>query len=90
MEVYMLSVVFTGPAVVNGERVTRKLLVDLASDAGMYIQNAVSRSTDYVVASSPDFKGRQGKKLKEAYNLGIPVISPVDFMKIVTDSNDWR
>lgn len=85
-----MNVVFTGPAVINGERIARDLLDDLAAESGMYVQSMVTYQTDYVVASSEDFKGRKGRKLRKVDELnakgyGIQVISPEVFMSMVSN-----
>lgn len=75
--------VFTGPAKVDGVRIHRDLLIDLAYEAGHYVEGVVEPYTDYVVASSPDFMNRKGSKLRRADKLGITVISPEQFMEMM-------
>lgn len=90
-----MNICFTGPAVVNGERIARELLMDLAGEAGMYVQKAVNAATAYVVASSEDFKGRKGTKLRKVDELNskgcwIKVISPEQFMNMVSNSRQKK
>lgn len=80
----MSYIVFTGPAKVDGTRITRNYLIEIAEENGYTVQNAVTFRTSLVVASSPHFKNRQGKKLKAADELGIPVISPNEFIEMVS------
>ena len=75
--------VFTGPAKLNGQRVVRSLFEDIAEERGHAVLGHVDGYTDYVVASSPDFMGRKGSKLRLADKLGIPVISPEKFMEMM-------
>ncbi len=70
-----MNIVFTGPATLNGVRVTRDLLTESAQAKGCTVQSSVSRTTDYVVASSPNFKNGTGTKLRTARAYGTPVIS---------------
>jgi NAD-dependent DNA ligase len=78
-----MKIVFTGPATIGGERVARNLLVDIAVEHGHVIQSMVDGSTDYVVASSPDFLNRNGRKLKKAYEIGARIISPDEFLRMM-------
>lgn len=75
-----MNIVFTGPAKIGGERVVRSLLIEVAEENGCYVDNAVTRATDFVVASSLDFKNRKGLKLRAADALGIPVITTDEFI----------
>ncbi|NOQ30218.1 MAG: hypothetical protein GQ570_03750 [Helicobacteraceae bacterium] len=79
-----MNIVFTGPATVNGERVVRSLLEEIARENGHYVQPSVDRSTHCVVASSADFMSRKGKKLRDADEYGVTVISPDTFLEKYT------
>ena len=78
----MSYVVFTGPAKVDGVRVTRDLLKELAHDRGFHVQDAVSHRTSFVVTASHSFKNRKGIKLRKADDYGIPVITVDEFLDL--------
>lgn len=78
-----MRVVFTGPAEIAGQRVARKYLMEIAEKQGLEVQSMVTRDTDVVVASSPEFKGRKGRKLAKADELGVRCMSPEQFLKML-------
>lgn len=77
------SIVFTGPAKLDGVHIERSLLIERAKEAGCFVQSKVDHQTDYVVASSPDFKNGQGHKLRDAKKYGTKVISLATFLEML-------
>lgn len=78
-----MNIVFTGPAVVNGKRVVRAVLAEMAAAAGFSVQAMVSATTDMVVASNNNFMARKGRKLKAVDARGVKVVTPETFVKMV-------
>lgn len=84
----MTTFVFTGPATVDGQRVIRRTLTEMAEAAGHRVVSMVSGATDFVVASNNNFLARKGRKLRKADELGIPVIAPQTFVKMCVIEED--
>ena len=74
-----MNVVFTGTFRLNGEHVTRELLIDLATTAGHRVHKSVTREVDTLVVGNT---GRHGvtRKLRAAMASGVRVISPDEFL----------
>jgi NAD-dependent DNA ligase len=80
-----MNIVFTGPATVDGVRVTRGYLVEIARERGHRVQKMVEWNTDLVVQSKASFKNRKGKKLLMADVLDIKCVDADEFIKMITE-----
>ncbi len=61
------SVCFTGEmkCVVNGERATRQVAQQAATDVGMVVQKGVTESLDFLVVADPDTMSGKAKKARQ-------------------------
>ncbi len=76
----MKEVVFTGTFKLNSDHIVRSLLVESAEAHGYHVSSKVSPQTTFVVAGDTGHHGKT-KKIKEAEQYGIPVVTPSDFIK---------
>ncbi|CAB4323390.1 unannotated protein [freshwater metagenome] len=64
-----MGICFTGAAVINGEKVLRKVLQDAAARAGLIVLETVKSGCDVLVFA--DENARSTKKVKKALEMGI-------------------
>jgi NAD-dependent DNA ligase len=75
-----MNVVFTGTFKLDGEQVTRDVLIDLAISSGHRVHKSVNASVDTLVVGDT---GRHGitRKLRTAASRGVTLMSPEEFLK---------
>ena len=64
-----MGICFTGAAVINGEKVLRKVLQDAAAAAGLVVLEGVNSECNVLVYA--DENARSTKKVKKALAMGI-------------------
>ena len=64
-----MGICFTGAAVINGEKVIRKVLQNAAADAGLVVLDDVTAACNVLVYA--DENARSTKKVKRALAMGI-------------------
>lgn len=62
MNLSNVSVVFTGPGRVNGERITRDVLASAAWAVGIRVQKVVKSDTTFLVTDTPNSGSAKNKR----------------------------
>ena len=79
------SICFTGAfqTEIDGERITRESLSEIAEGHGMVVRNAVTKSLDMLVCADADTMSSKGKK---AQKYGIRILAETAFFKMLAVS----
>ncbi len=85
VECFGKKVCFTGSlkCCINGERASRGVAIQIAEEAGMIIQQGVTKSLDYLVAADPDSLSGKARKAHE-YNVRV-IAEPVFWQMVGMD-----
>ena len=76
-----MRIAFTGPAIVNGIHLERKLLIDLAKEKGHTVHNRVDSTTDLLVCNYEFLEKRKTTKVDNAAFFGTTITSPHNFLQ---------
>jgi DNA polymerase-3 subunit epsilon len=77
------EICFTGSfnSLVDGERVTRSMMEEIATCKGMVVRKNVTRSLDYLVCADPDTMSGKAKKARE---YGVRIIAEPAFFRMIS------
>jgi NAD-dependent DNA ligase len=78
-----MGICFTGAAVINGEKVPRKVLQSAATAAGLVVLESVSSECNVLVYA--DENARSTKKVKKALAMGIEGMTLERFASMYLD-----
>ena len=81
-----MGICFTGAAVINGEKVVRKVLQEAAARAGLNVLDSVTSDCHVLVFA--DENARSTKKVKKALEMGIEGMTVERFAEIFLPGND--